>query len=128
MIVLIQPMIWLLLFAQLFRRIADIPGFAAGTYIDFLKPGVVVMTVLFSAGWTGMAFIEDIERGVMDRFLSSPVRRGALMAASTINEAVSTVAQSLVVVLLGIVLGARLDGGVGGVVVLFAAVLLAAAF
>lgn len=128
-IVLIQPMIWLLLFGQLFRRIVDIPGFGGGNYVDFLTPGVVVMTVLFSAGWTGMAFIEDMDRGVMDRFLSSPVRRGALMAASTLNQAVSTTVQSLVVVLIGVGLGARLDGGLAGVAVLaLAAVLLAAAF
>ncbi len=128
-IVLIQPLIWLLLFGQLFRRIVDIPGFGEGSYIEFLTPGVVVMTVLFSAGWTGMAFIEDMDRGVMDRFLSSPVRRGALMAASTVNQAVSTVVQSLVVVLLGVLLGARFDGGIAGVaVLLIASVLLAAAF
>lgn len=129
LIVLIQPMIWLLLFGQLFRRIVDIPGFGGGNYVDFLTPGVVVMTVLFSAGWTGMVFIEDMDRGIMDRFLSSPVRRGALMAASTINQAVSTVVQSLVVVLIGMLIGARFDGGLAGVgVLLVAAVLLAAAF
>lgn len=129
LIVLIQPMIWLLLFGQLFRRIVDIPGFGAGNYVDFLTPGVVVMTVLFSAGWTGMVFIEDMDRGIMDRFLSSPVRRGALMAASTINQAVSTVIQSLVVVLIGVLMGARFDGGLVGVgVLLVSAVLLAAAF
>ena len=75
-IMLIQPMIWLLLFGQLFKRVVELPGFASGAYIDFLTPGVVVMTVLFSSGWAGMAFIEDMDRGVMDRMLSSPVSRG----------------------------------------------------
>lgn len=128
-ITLIQPLIWLLLFGQLFKRIVEIPGFGGGSYIAFLTPGVVIMTVLFSAGWTGMAFIEDMERGVMDRMLASPVSRGAMMASSTLNQAVSTVIQSVIVVVLGLVLGARFDGGVLGVVVLLvAAVLLAAAF
>lgn len=93
-ITLVQPLIWLLLFGQLFKRIVEIPGFDDGNYIAFLTPGVVVMTVLFSAGWTGMAFIEDMDRGVMDRMLASPVSRGAMMAASTVNQAVSTVIQS----------------------------------
>src|ERR671931_2025252 len=91
LITLVQPMIWLLLFGQLFKRVVEIPGFAGGSYIDFLTPGVVVMTVLFSSGWTGMAYIEDMDRGVMDKFLSSPVSRGAMMASSTVNQAVSTV-------------------------------------
>lgn len=128
-ITLIQPMIWLLLFGQLFKRVVEVPGFTAGSYIDFLTPGVVIMTVLFSSGWTGMAFIEDMDRGVMDRLLSSPVSRGAMMASSMANQAVNTVIQSLVIVLVGLLAGARLDGGVSGVLVmLVAAVLLAAAF
>ena len=128
-ITLVQPMIWLLLFGQLFKRVVEIPGFTGGSYIDFLTPGVVAMTVLFSSGWTGMAYIEDMDRGVMDKFLSSPVSRGAMMASSTVNQAVSTVIQSLVIVAVGILAGARYDGGVPGVLVMFAAaVLLAGSF
>ena len=54
-ITLVQPMIWLLLFGALFKRVVEIPGFDAADYVDFLTPGVVVMTALFSAGWSGMA-------------------------------------------------------------------------
>lgn len=128
-IMLIQPMIWLLLFGQLFKRVVEIPGFATGSYIDFLTPGVVVMTVLFSSGWAGMAFIDDMDRGVMDRMLSSPVSRGAMMLASVLNQAITIVVQGLIVVLVGLALGASFPGGVLGVLVmLLAAILLAAAF
>ncbi len=54
----------------------DIPGFGSDNYIQFLAPGVVVMTAFFGAGWTGMPVIEDIDRGVIDRFLVSPGARG----------------------------------------------------
>ncbi|RZS38928.1 ABC-2 type transport system permease protein [Herbihabitans rhizosphaerae] len=128
-ITLVQPMIWLLLFGQLFKRVVEIPGFTGGSYIDFLTPGVVVMTVLFSAGWAGMAFIEDMDRGVMDRMLSSPVSRAALMAAGSADAAVSTIVQSIIIVLVGLAVGASFSGGVLGVLImLLAAVLLAVAF
>ena len=128
-ITLVQPMIWLLLFGQLFKRVVELPGFASGSYIDFLTPGVVVMTVLFSSGWSGMAFIDDMDRGVMDRMLSSPVSRGAMMLASMLNQAVSIVVQSVVVVLVGLALGADFAGGIAGILVmLLAAVLLGASF
>jgi ABC-2 type transport system permease protein len=128
-ITLVQPMIWLLLFGQLFKRVVEIPGFAAGAYVDFLTPGVVVMTVLFSSGWAGMAFIEDMERGVMDRMLASPVNRMAMMVSSVVNQAVTIVVQSLIVVVVALLLGAEFAGGVAGVLVmLVAAVLLGAAF
>ncbi len=77
LITIIQPIVWLLLFGALFKSVAEIPGFH-GTYIDFFTPGVVVMLALFGAGWSGMAFVEDIGNGVMERMLASPVWRGAL--------------------------------------------------
>jgi ABC-2 type transport system permease protein len=63
-ITLVQPVIWLLLFGALFKRVVEIPGFGGGNYIDFLTPGIVVITALFSAGWSGMSVINDIDRGV----------------------------------------------------------------
>jgi hypothetical protein len=79
---LIQPIIWLLLFGALFKAVTEIPGFHGSSYIDFLTPGVVVMLAVFSAGWIGMGFIDDINTGVMDRMLASPVWRGALNAGT----------------------------------------------
>lgn len=125
---LVQPVIWLLLFGALFKRVVDIPGFAGGSYIEFLTPGVVVMIAISSAGWTGMAFIEDIDRGVMDRFLVSPIWRGALNAGSVLQSVISIAVQSLIVIGLALAVGARFDGGVAGILVLVAiAGLLAAA-
>jgi ABC-2 type transport system permease protein len=116
-------------FGQLFKAVVDVPGFGGGPYIDFLTPGVVIMTVLFSVGRAGMAFIDDMERGVMARVPSSPVRRGAMMAASMANQAVSITIQALIILALGLVLGASFSGGVIGVLVtLVAAIRLAAAF
>jgi ABC-2 type transport system permease protein len=116
---LFQPVIWLLLFGALFKTVAQIPGFH-GTYIDYLTPGVVVMLAVFSAGWTGMGFIEDINGGVMDRMLASPVWRGALNAGVVAYAAVTIFIQTLIIVLLALALGAQYRGGVGGVVVLLA--------
>src|SRR5436309_13841832 len=77
-ITLTQPIIWLLLFGALFKAVTEIPGFHGGSYINYLTPGIVVMLAVSSAGWTGMALIEDIHGGVMDRMLASQVLRGAL--------------------------------------------------
>src|SRR6266508_1404507 len=121
---LVQPVIWLLLFGALFKAVADIPGFGTSSYVTFLTPGIVVMTALFSSGWSGMGFIEDIDRGVLDRFLVSPVRRGAMMAGSLAYGAVTNVVQSLIIVLLGLAVGARFDGGALGASVLIVSAML----
>jgi ABC-2 type transport system permease protein len=116
---LVQPVIWLLLFGQLFRAVVDIPGFsrASGGYLEFLTPGVIVMTALFSSGWAGTVYIEDMNRGVMDRFLASPVRRGALMAGTLAYQAATTIVQTLVVLVVAVAAGARFAGGAAGVLV-----------
>jgi ABC-2 type transport system permease protein len=128
-ITLAQPIIWLLLFGALFKAIARIPGFHGGSYINFLTPGIVVMLAISSAGWTGMGFIDDINRGVMDRMLVSPVWRGALNAGSVIYATITIVIQTTVIVLLAWALGADYKGGIGGVLILvLLAGLLGAAF
>ena len=50
---LVQPMVWLLLFGQLFTRLADLPGFGSNSYLEYLTPGVVVMTAVFSPAGPG---------------------------------------------------------------------------
>jgi ABC-2 type transport system permease protein len=119
-VTLVQPVIWLLLFGALFKRIVDIPGFSGRSYIAFLAPGIVVMTAMLNSAWSGMALIEDLNRGVTARFLVSPVRREALIAGRLVKEAVVVVIQSLIIVVLALVVGATFPGGVGGIAVLFA--------
>ena len=78
------------------------------------------MTAMFSSAWSGMALIEDINRGVTARFLVSPVRREALIAGRILKEAVVVVIQSLIIVALALIVGASFPGGVAGVAALFA--------
>jgi ABC-2 type transport system permease protein len=120
---LVQPIIWLLLFGELFKRVVEIPGFDASrtSYLEFLTPGVVVMTALFSSGWAGTVYIEDMNRGVMDRFLASPVRRGALMVGTLAYQAATTIVQTVVVLVVAVLAGARFPGGAPGVLVTLAA-------
>ena len=124
-----QPLIWLILFGALFKAVTRIPGFQGGSYIECLAPGVVVMLAVSSAGSTGMGFIEDINGGVMDRVLASPVWRGALNLGSVAQAVITIVIQSTVIVLLALALGAHYGGGVGGVLILIlAAALLGGCF
>ena len=86
-VTLVQPVIWLLLFGSLFEVVSDIPGFGRDSYVEYLAPGIVVMTAFFSAGWSGMPVIEDLDRGVTDRLLVSPVSRGTLLAGRWTHRA-----------------------------------------
>ena len=115
---LTQPIIWLLLFGALFKKVAELPGFGGGSYITYLTPGVVIMTAMFSASWAGMAYIEDMQTGVMDRFLTAPVGRGALTTAMLAYQGLITVLQSAIIVAIGWGMGATFPGGGLGIAVL----------
>jgi ABC-2 type transport system permease protein len=117
-ITLVQPLIWLLLYGALFKRVVEIPGFGGGSYLDFLTPGIVVMSALFSSGWSGMALLDDLDRGVLDRFLVSPVSRVSLIAGRLAQGALIVIVQSLILVVLALIAGADLAGGPAGVALL----------
>lgn len=126
---LVQPIIWLLLYGQLFKRVVELPGFNSNSYISFVTPGVVIMSALFAGGWNGMGMIMELNQGVMDRLLVSPMNRAAIITGRIISMAVVSTVQSLILIGLGFLTGARFAGGILGIIVLlFCGMLLAAPF
>ncbi|MFF1571220.1 ABC transporter permease [Leifsonia sp. NPDC058292] len=122
---LIQPIIWLLLFGQLFKAVVQIPGFGNGqSYLEFLTPGIVMMMALFGSAWSGTVFIQDMQRGVMDRFLTSPTNRASLIVATLLYQSILAICQSLVVVGIAFWAGARFEGGFTGILLLLLGVVL----
>ncbi|HET7278860.1 MAG TPA: ABC transporter permease [Dermatophilaceae bacterium] len=126
LITLIQPMFWLLMFGQLFKKVIEIPGFSAegGTFLEYLTPGVVAMTALFSAAWAGTVYIEDMNLGVMDRLLASPVRRGAMMNGTVAYQSITSIVQTAVIFAVAYAGGARFDSPLTGALLTFAAAIL----
>jgi ABC-2 type transport system permease protein len=126
---LVQPILWLILYGQLFKRVVELPGFNAGSYISFVTPGVVVMSALFAGGWNGMGVIMDMNQGVMDRLLVSPMNRSAIIIGRILSMSVTTLIQSFILIVLGFLSGARFAGGISGIIVLLVcAMLLGAPF
>ena len=125
-IMLIQPVIWLFLFGSLFRKVVELPGFGSPSYLDYLVPGVVVMSALSASMWSGMIVLEEIDRGIMDRFLVLPLHRSAIINASAVQQSLVVAVQSVIIVLLGWAGGAHYAGGVAGLIVLVAAAVLIA--
>lgn len=123
---LLQPVTYLLLYGQVFSRIVELPGFDATNYATFVTPGIVIMMALFGGGWNGMGTIMEMDRGVMDRFLVSPVSRAAIIIGRLGQMAIITVVQALILLGLGLLLGARFDGGAVGLLVLLACAVLVA--
>jgi ABC-2 type transport system permease protein len=118
--VTIFPVMLTLLFTYLFG------GALAGStedYLQFLLPGILVQTVIFTTVYTGVTLNTDIERGVFDRFRSLPIWRPSPLVGAQLGDMVRYTLGSIVVVVLGLVLGYRPDGGLPGVVAAIALLL-----
>jgi ABC-2 type transport system permease protein len=127
-VMVVQPLIWLLLYGQLFSRLPQLRG-GAGSYVEFLAPGIVCMNAFFGGSWSGMAMITDLDRHVIDRFLAAPASRFAIVLSQVVRAGITAVVQALLLLLLGLALGVRVHGGALGWLVVFAAsALLAMAF
>jgi ABC-2 type transport system permease protein len=127
-VMVVQPMFWLLLYSQLFRRVTDLGSFGTSDYVDYLTPGVAVMTAFFSGSWAGMGMIEDLDRGVIERFLATPARRSAIVFGWVLYSGIVATLQALLILLTGLLLGATNGGVIGWLVILLAAFLIAAGF
>ncbi|MFJ8309358.1 MULTISPECIES: ABC transporter permease [unclassified Streptomyces] len=129
LITLIQPVIWLFLFGNLFKKVVQLGGFGTTSYLDYLVPGIVLMSALGSSMWAGMGTLEEIERGTLNRFLTTPVSRSALMNANVVQNGISIAVQTVIILLLGKLGGADYPGGFGGLLILaVAAILLGTVF
>jgi ABC-2 type transport system permease protein len=127
-LMVIQPLIWLLLYGQLFSRVGALRG-GADSYVEFLAPGIICMNAFFGGSWAGMAMIMDLDRHVIDRFLAAPVSRFAIILSQVVRTGLIAVLQAALLLLIGLALGVRVHGGVLGWLVVFAAsALLAMAF
>ena len=116
-LLLIQPMIWLLLYGQLFSRVPTLRG-GASTYVEFLLPGIVVMNAFFGGTWAGMAMITDLDRHVIDRFLATPASRLSIVLSQVVRSGLIALTQAVIILLVGLAVGVRVHGGVLGVLVL----------
>lgn len=106
---LIQPLIWLVIFGQLFRNMYQASVPAGGHYMDFLVPGIVIMTVLFGSAWSGVSLLRDITSGTVDRMLVSPVSRIAIVLSRVLHSAAQVVVQAIIILVLAVLLGAKIS-------------------
>jgi ABC-2 type transport system permease protein len=106
------PIMMVLMYTYLFG------GALAGSpteYIQFLLPGILVMSVVMITMYTGVSVNTDIEKGVFDRFRTLPIWRPSVMVGYLLGDALRYTIASVVMLVVGLAIGYRPDGGVVGV-------------
>jgi ABC transporter DrrB family efflux protein len=110
---LVQPIIFVLLFAYVFGGAIQTPG---SNYINYLLPGIILQTVIFAATQTTTGLTDDLAKGMIDRFRALPMSRSAVLAGRTLSDAARSIITILMMLLVGTIIGFRAEGGVLGVV------------
>jgi len=119
--VTITPVLFTLLFTYMYG--GAIAG-STGEYLQFILPGTLVMSVLFTTVYSGVALNTDMTKGVVDRFRSLPIWPAAPLVGAVVGDSVRYVLAGTVVVIVGVILGYSPEGGVDGVIMAMALVVL----
>jgi ABC-2 type transport system permease protein len=103
--VTIQPIIFVLLFGYVFGSAVSLPGDAS--YIDYLMPGIFVLTMVGTFGATAVGFSTDMTHGVVDRFRSLPIADASILLGRTVADIVEASLGLCVLTICGLVAGWR---------------------
>jgi ABC-2 type transport system permease protein len=109
--VTLTPVMFVLMFTYLFG--GAIAG-STSAYLQYILPGMLVMSVLFTTVYAGISLNTDLTKGVVDRFRSLPIWRPAPLLGSLLGDSVRYVVAGTVIIVLGVALGYRPEGGAVG--------------
>jgi ABC-2 type transport system permease protein len=109
--VTVTPVMFVLLFTYLFG--GAIAG-STSVYLQYVLPGMLVMSVLFTTVYSGVSLNTDLTKGVVDRFRSLPIWRPAPLLGALLGDSVRYVVAGTVIIVLGLALGYRPEGGAPG--------------
>jgi len=113
----VQPLLYLVLFAPLLKSIAAVPGFPRGGAYNVFVPGLLVQLGMFGAAGVGFSLISELRMGVIERLRVTPVSRVALLLGRAMRDVISILVQSLILILLALPFGLSINP-IGVVVVL----------
>lgn len=118
----ITPVAMLLLFVYVFGGAIDVGG---GSYVDYLLPGILLVTVASGIAYTAFRLFTDVSSGMFERLRSMPISRSALLWSHVLTSLVANLAALVLVVLVALAMGFRTGAGpvawlaVAGILALF---------
>ncbi|HUN91774.1 MAG TPA: ABC transporter permease [Burkholderiaceae bacterium] len=122
----IQPILWLVIFGQVFSQVRGIPTGRIG-YLAFMTPGILAQSVLFSAIFYGIAVIWERDLGIVHKLLVTPAPRSALVLGKAVAAGSRGLIQAAIVLLIALALGIELQWHPGSILVVLLAVMLGSA-
>ena len=104
-----QPIMFLVLFAAVFGGAIEKSLPAGVSYLTFLLPGIIVQTLAFGSTTTSIAVVNDLTKGIVDRFRSLPMNSLAVVNGHVISDLFRNGISTLVMIVVGLIMGFRSD-------------------
>jgi ABC-2 type transport system permease protein len=123
---MVQPLLWLLIFGEVFARSHAIPT-GAVDYLEFITPGILAQSTLFIAIFYGVSVIWERDLGVLHKYLVSPVPRAGLVLGRAVSSGVRGLSQGVVIYLLALALGVRMRVSIDALALVVVTVMLGSA-
>lgn len=123
-----QPIAWIVLFTQVFENVVRLPGFESESYLAFFLPAVLLFLAPFVGLAAGINLVLDIESGMFDKVLTTPVSRTAVFLGKSLADLLRVVVQSVIILVLGYAVGARIEAGLLGALGMIGVALLLGVF
>jgi ABC-2 type transport system permease protein len=114
----IQPVLWLVFFGNLFRNTGQPPGFPAADYLSFLTAGVIVMTIVGNSLAGGIPLLFDKETGFLFKLLVAPISRSAILISAFLSTLSVSLLQVLLILLVASLMGVQVVTGGWGILML----------
>lgn len=113
------PIFFFAVNAVSFKAFADLPGFPADSYLKFIAPTALFTAIFFSAGNAGIELVLDISSGYFKKLAIMPINKLAIVLGKLTEVAVQAILQGLIVLILLLVVGVRVETGFLGVLAIF---------
>jgi ABC-2 type transport system permease protein len=115
---LAEPVLFLVLFSQLFTKLGNFLSSSSGGYLAYLVPGIVLFNAMITAPQGGVSIANDLNSGFLSKMLLTQVRRSAILLGRLLTDMTVAVAQSVITIGVAVVMGVSISSGAPGVLLL----------
>ena len=115
---LVEPVIFLLVFSQMFTKLALFLPSHTGGYVAYLAPGILVFCALITSPQSGVALVNDINSGFLSKTLLTQSSRSAILLGRLLTDITLVVAETIITIVTAIVMGVTISSGLPGVILI----------
>lgn len=116
---LLTPVGFLVLFSQMLNKLGMFPG-TGGSFVSYLTPGIFMMCSMMFGSFAGISIVNDLNSGFLQKILTTPANRGAVLMGRLLTDAMMVVVACLPVLAAAALLGVSFATGIPGILLIFA--------